>query len=69
MLATHIMNILLWGTIMPPECDASGFATSNDTSGLPAGEYVVTGPILDFYNIFECEQFKSQKHYNNQIQS
>ena len=52
MLSNQVVNILLGCAIQSPESNASGFAASNDTSGLPAGEYNVTGPIFDFYNIF-----------------
>ena len=52
MLSNQVLNILLGDAIQPPESNASGFAASNDTSGLPAGEYNVTGPNFDFYNNF-----------------
>ena len=57
------------GGTIPAESDANSFAASNDACGSPAAQYVVTGPNLDFNNIFECEQFQISKHYNNQIQS
>ena len=45
------------GGTQPPEYDETYFAALNDASESPAARYVVTGPIFDFYNIFECEQF------------
>ena len=45
------------GGTIPAETDANSFAASKDACDSPAAQYVVTGPNLDFYNIFECEQF------------
>jgi len=52
MLFDQVVYIAVLGTLPPTEYNATRFGACNDTCGSWTALHVVTGPILDFYNIF-----------------